>query len=359
MADGSEHLQAVPAARAVEALRERLVEQWTRMASVEAMVRETAQSLAPTDLAVERLSLASVPAYALHDGVHFVWERSRPDEVRTLLRPVGFLDDPEHLASPLHAVLTSGERLRARLSAGEGTGRFAFLADLARTGCTDYLATPLPGRRATVHVLSIATRRTGGFADSALRAFGQLLPVWGMLAEVWECQRLLETAGTDSLTKVASRRAFEAALRQAWSTSVRTSAPISVVCFDIDHFKGFNDAYGHPEGDRCLARIASAASACAQRGGDVLARLGGEEFALLLPASPAAGAREVAERVRAAVADLAIPHPASSVAPHVTVSVGTATVVPAKDDARTLLFELADSALYRAKRSGRNRVESA
>lgn len=91
----------------------------------------------------------------------------------------------------------------------------------------------------------------------------------------------------------------------------------------------------------------------------MLARLGGEEFALLLPASPAAGAREVAERVRAAVADLAIPHPASSVAPHVTVSVGTATVVPAKDDARTLLFELADSALYRAKRSGRNRVESA
>jgi diguanylate cyclase (GGDEF)-like protein len=180
-----------------------------------------------------------------------------------------------------------------------------------------------------------------------------------MLAEVWECQRLLETAASDALTKVASRRAFEAALRQAWSTAVRTSTPISVVCFDIDHFKGFNDFYGHSEGDECLTRIASAASAFVKRCGDVLARLGGEEFALLLPCSPSEGAREVAERVRVAVAALAIPHPTSETASHVTVSVGTATLVPTSKDQRNRLFELADMALYRAKRQGRNRVESA
>jgi diguanylate cyclase (GGDEF)-like protein len=348
-----------PATQAVELLREWLLAGWTGVGSEHAMVRETARVLANSELAVERLSLVSLPAYASHDGVQFVWERDQPDTVRTLLRPVGFLDDPQHLASPLHAVLTSGQRLRARVCAGEGTDRFAFLAELAASGCTDYLATPLPTRRPTVHVMSLATRVAGGWRDDALDARGGLLPVWGLLAEVWECQRLLETAGTDALTKVASRRAFEVALRQAWSTAVRTATPLSVVCFDIDHFKGFNDVHGHPEGDRCLARIASAAGACAQRGGDVLARLGGEEFALLLPVSSAEGARDVGERVRAAVEALAIPHPTAGTAPHVTVSVGTATLVPDRNDLRSRLFELADSALYRAKRQGRNRVESA
>lgn len=349
----------VTAAGVVEALRERLIERWTDLPGIEVMVRETAQALAPTELAIERLSLATVPVYASHDGVQYVWERTRCDEVRTLLRPAGFLDDPEHLASPLHVVLSGGKRLRARLCAGEGTARFAFLADLAQSGCTDYVAMPLPARRKIMHVLSAATRRPGGWSDGGLHALERLLPVFGMLVEAWECQRLLDTAATDALTNVASRRAFDAALRQAWSTCARAAIPISVVCFDIDQFKKFNDTYGHTAGDRCLVRIAQAAGGCAQRGGDILARIGGEEFALLLPAAAAVGARAVAERLRAAVAGLAIPHAASWTAPHVTVSVGTATLMPKDSDDRTLLLELADTALYRAKQRGRNRVESA
>jgi diguanylate cyclase (GGDEF)-like protein len=342
-----------------ETLQERLVARWTELSSVEEMVREVANRLAESDLEIDRLSLATLPVYAAHDGIQYVWQRAMPDEVRMIVRPAGFLDDPEHLASPLNEVLTTGVRLRERLSAGEGGGRFAFLAELSQAGCTDYLAAPLPTRRATVHVLSVATRRPGGWDDGDLHAFELLLPMFGMLVEVWECERLLDAVATDALTKIGNRRAFETALRNAWSTCARAETPISLVYFDIDHFKSFNDTYGHVAGDRCLARIASAARGCAQRAGDVLARLGGEEFALLLPASPGSGARVVGERVRAAVAALAIPHAASATAPHVTVSVGTATLVPNIGGERTHLMELADAALYRAKEYGRNRVEGA
>ena len=340
-------------------LQERLVARWTSLSSVEEMVREVASRLADSDMEIDRLSLATLPVYSAHDGVQHVWQRAMPDEIRMIVRPAGFLDDPEHLSSPLHQVLTTGMRLRERLCVGEGVGRFAFLASLSQAGCTDYLAVPLPTRRATVHVLSIATRRPGGWDEGDLLAFESLLPMFGMLVEVWECERLLEAVATDALTKIGNRRAFEASLRNAWSTCARAQTPISLVCFDIDHFKSFNDTYGHVAGDRCLARIASAAGACAQRTSDTLARLGGEEFALLLPASPSSGARVVGERVRAAVAALAIPHAPSAAAPHVTVSVGTATLAPGIGSERTQLLELADMALYRAKEQGRNRVESA
>ncbi|MFZ9416254.1 MAG: diguanylate cyclase domain-containing protein [Alphaproteobacteria bacterium] len=340
-------------------LQERLVARWTSLSSIEEMVREVASRLADSDMEIDRLSLATLPVYSAHDGVQHVWQRAMPDEIRMIVRPAGFLDDPEHLSSPLHQVLTTGMRLRERLCVGEGVGRFAFLASLSQAGCTDYLAVPLPTRRATVHVLSIATRRPGGWDEGDLLAFESLLPMFGMLVEVWECERLLEAVATDALTKIGNRRAFEASLRNAWSTCARAQTPISLVCFDIDHFKSFNDTYGHVAGDRCLARIASAAGACAQRTSDTLARLGGEEFALLLPASPSSGARIVGERVRAAVAALAIPHASSAAAPHVTVSVGTATLAPGIGSERTQLLELADMALYRAKEQGRNRVESA
>ncbi len=343
---------------ASEALRERMIAQWMDLSSIEDVVRDLALTLAPTELEIDRFSLATVPAYSTHDGVQHIWERSRPDEILPVLRPAGFLDDPEHLASPLHAVMSSGATLRARLCDGEGTARFAFLADLERRGSTDYLAAPLPGRRATVHVVSVATRRAGGWTGAALQALERLLPVLGMMGEVWECARLIDTAATDALTKVASRRAFEAAFRQAWSTCARAATPISVVCFDVDHFKAFNDTYGHVAGDRCLARVAAAAGECANRGGDLLARLGGEEFSLLLPASPAEGARVVGERVRAAVAGLAIPHAGSPTAPHVTVSVGAATLLPDAAGPGTRLLELGDAALYRAKQGGRDRVVS-
>ena len=353
---GSDPTDALAAS---EALRERMIAHWMDLGSIEDVVRDLARTLAPTDLDIERVSLATVPTYSTHDGVQHIWMRGRPDEILTVLRPTGFLDDPEHLASPLHAVMSSGAPLRAQLCEGAGTERFAFLADLARRGFTDYIAVPLPGRRSTVHVMSMATRRGGGWTSTSLHALERLLPVLGMIVEASECARLVDTAATDALTKVASRRAFEAAFRQAWSTCARAATPISLVCFDIDHFKLFNDTYGHVAGDRCLARVAAAARDCANRGSDLLARLGGEEFSMLLPASAAEGARVVGERVRAAVTALAIPHAGSPTAPHVTVSVGTATMMPYGRVPGTRLLKLGDAALYRAKQGGRDRVAAA
>ena len=168
-------------------------------------------------------------------------------------------------------------------------------------------------------------------------------------------RRLADLAERDPLTGIANRRAFDAALAQAWERGRATGEPVGVLIIDVDHFKWFNDTYGHLEGDRCLVRVATALASVSLRPNDLVARLGGEEFAILLPGADAEGAGKVGERVRAAVADLLILHERS---PHgiVTVSVGAAAAVPTSlGDAKALLAA-ADRAAYAAKAGGRNRV---
>jgi diguanylate cyclase (GGDEF)-like protein len=133
--------------------------------------------------------------------------------------------------------------------------------------------------------------------------------------------------------------------------------PLSLLICDVDHFKLYNDGQGHQAGDECLKSVAKAINQC-YRGGDLVARYGGEEFAMVLPQTNRAGAVQVAERVRAAVAAAALPHPASPVCDRVTVSIGVASTTPppnAPSDARTLIQQ-ADRHLYLAKRLGRNQV---
>ena len=168
-------------------------------------------------------------------------------------------------------------------------------------------------------------------------------------------RRLVDLAERDPLTGIANRRAFDAALAQAWERGRVTGEPVGVLIVDVDHFKGFNDTYGHLEGDRCLVRVANALASVSLRPNDLVARLGGEEFAILLPGADAEGAGKVGERVRAAVSDLMILHERS---PHgiVTVSVGAAAAVPTSlGDAKALLAA-ADRAAYAAKAGGRNLV---
>ncbi|WP_114376837.1 diguanylate cyclase domain-containing protein [Elioraea thermophila] len=168
-------------------------------------------------------------------------------------------------------------------------------------------------------------------------------------------RRLADLAQRDPLTGIANRRAFDAALAQAWERGRQTGEPFGLLIIDVDHFKWFNDTYGHLEGDRCLVRVAHALSALPLRPNDLVARLGGEEFAILLPGADAVGAAKVGERARSAVADLMILHERS---PHgvVTVSVGAAAAVPTSlGDAKALLAA-ADRAAYAAKAGGRNRV---
>lgn len=165
-------------------------------------------------------------------------------------------------------------------------------------------------------------------------------------------------AWTDALTGVANRRFFDRMLESAWRRSLGAGAPLSVMMIDIDHFKLLNDRYGHPAGDACLREVARALREALVRPTDVLARYGGEEFVALLHEADEAGACVVAERLRAAVQSLAIVN-ADAPLGVVSVSVGTASVVPAREAVFAGLVDAADKALYQAKCAGRNQIRAA
>jgi diguanylate cyclase (GGDEF)-like protein len=174
--------------------------------------------------------------------------------------------------------------------------------------------------------------------------------------ELRAANRNLEAlASIDSLSGLANRRSFDARFEAEWQRAANLARPISLVMIDVDHFKLFNDNYGHLEGDACLRAIGEALAAAASHKADFAARYGGEEFVLLLPDTSLALALDIAERLRAAVAALAIDH---DLAPcgYVTISIGVASFVPAGSQGRQALIEAADAGLYAAKRNGRNQV---
>ncbi len=171
-------------------------------------------------------------------------------------------------------------------------------------------------------------------------------------------EALERLATTDALTGIANRRVFQEALALEWTRAGRDGAPLSLLMLDIDAFKAYNDALGHQAGDECLRRVAGAVASHAARPGDLAARYGGEEFVVLLPGAGTDGAAVVAEKVRAAVEGLAIPHLSSPAAACVTVSVGVATVRPGAGATPDALVAAADRGLYAAKRAGRNAVRA-
>lgn len=176
--------------------------------------------------------------------------------------------------------------------------------------------------------------------------------------ELKRCRDQLESlALLDSLTGIPNRRRFEEFLDFSWSQCERSGAPLSAIIADVDHFKAYNDCYGHQAGDHCLRLVAQALQQTKQRATDLVARYGGEEFIALLPATDAEGALIFAESMRQAVADLRLPHARSSASAIVTVSLGVATMVPEPASAAASLLRRADLGLYRAKGSGRNQVE--
>ena len=195
--------------------------------------------------------------------------------------------------------------------------------------------------------LSLMTSMTVFFA-----LISELMREAGRVADMnAQLEKLLRT---DVLTRLPNRRAFNTGLEGEWRRASREETPLSLLMIDIDWFKGFNDRYGHPAGDVCLQQVAAAIAGQVQRPADLATRLGGEEFAVLLPSTEELGAHLVAEKIRAAVAELAIPH-ASSTLGHLTVSIGVATCRPfdSHQDANQLM-SWADQALYTAKGTGRN-----
>ena len=168
--------------------------------------------------------------------------------------------------------------------------------------------------------------------------------------------QLQELSRSDPLTGLANRRHFDEVKDTEFRRAQRLGQPLSVLLCDVDYFKRYNDAYGHAQGDDCLKLVAHTLKQTFARAGELPARIGGEEFAVLLPGSDAAHARSAAERLRQALVAQGIPHTGSQVAPHVTLSVGVAQFDPATMDRFETLLHQADRALYRAKNLGRNQV---
>jgi diguanylate cyclase (GGDEF)-like protein len=162
-------------------------------------------------------------------------------------------------------------------------------------------------------------------------------------------------ANKDGLTGLYNRRRFDELLKSEWARSRRERQPLSLLMIDVDHFKKFNDHYGHPAGDECLREVAAALKTAVGRPGDAAARYGGEEFVLLLPSTPENGARKVAHRVQVAIEQLAVAHAGSPMG-RLSLSIGLATMVAGSVSAAEDLVAEADRHVYRAKKFGRDQV---
>lgn len=165
-------------------------------------------------------------------------------------------------------------------------------------------------------------------------------------------------ATTDGLTGIANRRHFDDALDREWRSADRRQAPLSLILMDIDFFKLYNDHYGHVQGDDCLRAVGQALANEPRRSTEFVARYGGEEFVCVLPDTDLDGARHVAHDLLTCVRSLQRPHEKSAAAPHVTLSLGVACIVPSAGTEPGELVRQADAALYAAKKNGRNQVSS-
>lgn len=160
----------------------------------------------------------------------------------------------------------------------------------------------------------------------------------------------------DELTGLFNRRYLDKMLKKEWRCALRTGEILSMLLIDIDFFKGFNDCYGHLEGDKCLKQVATVLKNSVLRSSDVVTRYGGEEFIIILPSTPQEGAIKVAKRIQEQLALLQIEHQGSEVGDYVTLSIGTASVDSREFINEKGIVEMADFALYQAKKQGRNRI---
>lgn len=225
-------------------------------------------------------------------------------------------------------------------------------SDAFRAGANDYLV-KLPDRieliaRIRYHSAAYLSQIQRDEAYRALRKSQQEL-----MQANFALQRL---TNVDGLTGLSNRRYFDEYFETEWRQAARDRQPLSLLIIDIDHFKQFNDTYGHLAGDEVLRKVAQAVQAAFRRPKDLVVRLGGEEFVVVLPATPLGHLAMLAQRAVEAVEALDLAHSSSPVSGRVTISVGGAGCQPDREDRRLALMEAADKALYEAKRLGRNRA---
>ena len=314
---------------------------------------------------MERLaSAAAVAGQLLQAGQSTAAEREASGRINALVRNLPF---PLVFADSKGLDVYANEQAEALLGVGPGASRAtriaAALARLLGGSGDDRLqrqmrANPLASLAFDVSHEGKDYKATSRWIDDEMLA-GRIWMFSDVTAEKQLQRKLEEMAIRDSLTGMLNRRAFDDRLAQEIARAEREGAPLSLLALDLDHFKSVNDGYGHQAGDAVL-KEACRRAAGAVRESDVLARIGGEEFAVLLPMTPCAGAEDAAERIRAAIAAAPVVH--EGIAIPVTCSLGVAQyrgVAGADGKGGTALLAAADAALYEAKRSGRNRFVSA
>lgn len=221
-------------------------------------------------------------------------------------------------------------------------------------GACDYLTKPVHPTELLARVRS--ARNLKREFDRCKRRADELARLSEQLQTLnLELQRL---SVIDELTGIANRRFFNQRLSDEWGRGVRSEEPLSLILIDVDHFKNYNDHYGHPEGDRCLRQVAQALSRGVRRTTDLVARYGGEEFVVLMPNTDLAGAVAVGEVLRQQIEELDLEHAASPAHRRVTISLGAAATLPDREGLPEALLAAADQAVYDAKRAGRNQVRA-
>lgn len=221
----------------------------------------------------------------------------------------------------------------------------------------DYRALTRDGDHVWIRDVVHVVRRADGSVDSLVGFMFDITARKQAEDKIVQLQRELEVLSyRDSLTGVANRRMFDTLYPVEWAKARAIGEPLSLVVIDIDYFKQYNDHYGHVQGDECLRRVAQALDGGASRARDLCARLGGEEFVLLLPATDEEAARNVADRCRKLLAQKEIAHASSGVGRVVTVSMGVGTIVPGAQDDPEVFLDRIDRRLYQAKSAGRDRI---
>ncbi len=230
-----------------------------------------------------------------------------------------------------------------------GEPKSQVLEDAFDAGAMDFISKPIARIELVSRVRSaLALKRERDLRKARER---DLLRLARQLEEA--NRRLERLSSLDPLTGLANRRTLDGFLEMEWRRARRDREPLSVILIDVDHFKAYNDTHGHQIGDECLRQVAGVLGDAAHRPGDLVARYGGEEFAVVLSQTSAHGARIVAEQLRARVEALPLSNG------RVTISLGIATIVPTSEGAPERLLGAADTALYAAKRGGRNRITQA
>ncbi|MEB3254978.1 MAG: GGDEF domain-containing protein [Synechococcaceae cyanobacterium] len=339
------------------ALERFILANWAGLRSFEEFVLLFVNELRSWGLDTMRLSLAFLPDRDDVDGFQYTWSARKPGEVETLCLGRDVLEQPEHLASPLHYLATVAPRLRRRLDGPESPG-FPFLRTLQEGGATDYLGIRLESRGVSIPVLTIALQGTSRFSEEQVQRIESVSALLSLLFHSFESERAKRLALLDPLTQLANRRSFDSFLKANLAACRVAGRTMALLLLDIDRFKEVNDTYGHAHGDHCLRQMAAVLTHQLRHERDFLARLGGEEFAVILFDIDTRQTQTIAERLRACVAALPITHASLGQTHPLTVSIGAAVwqagsgpLCEAEE-----LQQLADACLYEAKNGGRNRV---